>query len=67
MSAFNPNAKTPEEHLANVRFQLENVEGWLSVDTANGRMSAAIKAECLLDAATQLHAAFAAEQTGGAQ
>ena len=59
MSANNPKAQTPEEHLANYRFQLENIEGYLSVPHA--RFSAKVKAECLLRSAQALVAAFEAE------
>ena len=44
-------AATPEEHLHNVFFQGENVEGWL---IAGQEDNALTKAECLLDAAQKL-------------
>jgi hypothetical protein len=65
MSAFNPNAKKPEDHAANCQFQLTNVEGWLKMATDKKdltmRLIAAAKAQCLLESAQLLVAAFEAE------
>jgi hypothetical protein len=55
MSVFYINAKTPKEHASNVRFQLENVEGWLGVEELE---CARIKAECLLNDAQKLVASL---------
>lgn len=65
MSTYNPNARTPEEHLTNCRFQLENVAGYLEMAAdfkkPAHRHAAAIKANCLLESAQLLVAAFEAE------
>jgi len=62
MSAFNSNAKTPEEHLANCQFQLDNVKGWLAVGQ---RECAAAKARCLFESADALVSALAVEKYNG--
>ena len=56
MSAYNPNAKTATEILGNVRFQLDNVEGYLMMasDRAETPTAAKIKAECLMTEARRL-------------
>lgn len=55
---FISDPKTPEEFASNVRFQLENVEGFLGVyrlkDAPDFLAMAALKAECLKQAATRL-------------
>lgn len=65
MSAFNPTANTPEEHAENCIFQLANIQGYLDMadrlENPSIRQSAAIKAECLLESAKKLVAAFEAE------
>jgi hypothetical protein len=57
VSAYLASAQTPQEVASNVRFQLENVEGWLSV---NELECARIKADCLLEEAQKLVKALAA-------
>jgi hypothetical protein len=58
-SDYTPNPKTPREHLDNCRFQLENVQGWM---TANDNEVARIKAECLVRAAVELVAALSLKE-----
>ena len=60
---FIPNAETAEQHLSNVQFQLENVQGWLN---HGQREQARIKAESLLASAQDLLAALEKE-TGGSK
>lgn len=50
-SGFIHNPITIEEHEQNVRFQLSNVNGWMSV---NDYEAALIKARCLVDALENL-------------
>lgn len=59
MSSFIKNPGSIEELRQNVQFQMENVEGWLSV---NDYQSALIKAKCLLDALQAIVAAEESEQ-----
>lgn len=66
MSAYNKDAKTPEEHLANVEFQFDNVKGYLAMaedrKDAGGRISARIKAQCMLESLQSAVAAFETEE-----
>lgn len=67
MSAYNPNAKTPAEHLENCQFQLDNVKGWLLAvadhpDESGPLIAADMKAECLVEAAALLKASLEAER-----
>lgn len=50
-------AATPEEHLSNLLFQAENVEGWL---IAGQEDNALAKAKCLLESAHNLVSALQA-------
>lgn len=62
-SEWNPKPQTLEDYTGNVRFQLDNVEGWLLAlaDGHDSFTSAHVKAECLVDAASALLAKFEAE------
>lgn len=58
-SEYTANPKTPREHLDNCRFQVENVQGWL---TADDLAVARIKAECLVRSAVELVAALSPKE-----
>lgn len=59
MSNFISNPCTIEEFKQNVDFQMDNLEGWLSI---NDYQSALIKAKCLVDALKEIVAAEESEQ-----
>jgi len=48
---YDPTARTPDQCLRNVEFQLQNVQGYLRSGLVAG---ARIKAECLVEAAQKL-------------
>jgi hypothetical protein len=58
--SYNPRASRPEEHLMNLKFQLVQVEFWLSNGDKymHSKEHARIKSACLLEAAEKLVAAF---------
>ena len=54
-----PHPMTPEEHANNVRFQLDNIDGFLKLDGQFGGSAAALaKAECLFESAALLKASL---------
>lgn len=59
MSSFIKNPSTIEDFKQNVEFQMENVQGWLSV---NDYQSALTKAKCLVDALQKIVVAEEKEQ-----
>ena len=59
MSNFIKNPASIEEFKQNIDFQMDNLQGWLSV---NDYESALIKAKCLVEALAEIVAAKEAEQ-----
>ena len=64
---FNPDAHAPEEHLMNLKFQLSQVDFWLSKtgELEHARGNAKAKSRCLLEAAEKLAAALGREVERG--
>lgn len=59
MSIYINNPSTIEDFKQNVKFQMDNVNGWISI---NDYQSALIKANCLVDALRKIVEAEEAEQ-----
>ena len=63
MSSYINNPSTIEDFKQNVKFQMDNVNGWISI---NDYQSALIKANCLVDALREIVEAEEAEQISNA-
>lgn len=64
-SSYIKNPLTPEDHLSNCQFQIDNVKGWMMMvreEGGAGSTAAKIKAECLVEAAQLLVKSIQAER-----